>query len=64
MARWGVFGACLYEALALASRRCPTFSMMAAKRRWLAPVILIALAVHLYRHPPAEVLEGVLRAHP
>ena len=64
MARWGVFAACLYEAVALASRRCPTFSAMAAKRKWLAPAILIALAIHLYRHPPAEPAGEPVRAHP
>jgi hypothetical protein len=42
---------CGYEVAALATGRVPTLTALSARHRWLGPVLVIALAVHLYRQP-------------
>lgn len=43
--------ACSYELGALASGRYPTLSVLCARHRVLGPVLVGALAVHLWRQP-------------
>jgi hypothetical protein len=46
-----VAGLCSYEVASIATGKTPTVSMLCRQRRWLAPVILVGLAVHLYLPP-------------
>jgi hypothetical protein len=47
--RWVAFGISVYEAGAVATGRVPTLTQLSARHRWLAPVLVSTLAVHLYR---------------
>jgi hypothetical protein len=49
--KWGVVLACGYEITAITTGRAPTITMLCARHRLLAPVVLTVLAVHLYRQP-------------
>lgn len=40
--------ACGYEAFAITTKKVPTISMYCGRHRWLPPVIIAALALHLY----------------
>lgn len=42
---------CAYEAAAITTRKTPTVSRICWERRWLTPVILGGLAVHLLKGP-------------
>ena len=43
------FALCAYECGALATGSYPTLSMLSVRHRWLAPVLVTALAIHLHR---------------
>jgi hypothetical protein len=45
---------CAYELGALATGRYPTLTALSGRYRPLGPVLVIALAVHLYRTPRAS----------
>ena len=47
------FAVCGYEAYAGFTRRAPTVSQLCGRHRALAPVVIAALAVHLYRKETA-----------
>lgn len=49
--KWVAASLCAYEVAAIGTGRVPTVTMLCARNRWLAPVVLSALAVHLYRQP-------------
>lgn len=49
--KWGVAAVCAYEVAAITTDACPTVSALCYRRRWLAPVILTGLGVHLYLKP-------------
>jgi hypothetical protein len=49
--RWGVAAVCAYEVAAITTDRCPTVSHLCYRKRWLTPVILGGLAVHLLVRP-------------
>lgn len=44
-----VAAACSYEVIAITSRRTPTVSRICRQHHWLAPLVLIALAIDLYQ---------------
>jgi len=48
--RWVVEGLCTYEAVALQvkSNKMPTISRLCGRHKWMAPIILGGLGVHLY----------------
>lgn len=48
--------ACAYEVAAITVGRVPTISALCRQRRWLAPVIVGGLAVHLALPGPTPVL--------
>lgn len=46
-----VGGVCAYELVALYSRgRFPTLSRLSCEHRWLGPVLVGGLTLHLYRY--------------
>lgn len=45
-----VFTLCAYECVALATQKCPTLSKLSHRHRWLAPMLVGGLTVHLYRY--------------
>ena len=49
--RWAVAGCCGYEVVAITTRATPTISALCYRRKWLIPVILVGLAVHLVKGP-------------
>lgn len=49
--RWATALLCSYEVAAIATGRVPTLTQVCGRRRWLGPVLVGALAVHLYRQP-------------
>ena len=49
--RWIAALACSYEVGAIATGRYPTLTELSSRHRLLAPALVIALAVHLYRTP-------------
>lgn len=49
--KWGVAAVCAYEVAAITTDTCPTVSHLCHRKRWLAPVILGGLAVHLLIRP-------------
>jgi hypothetical protein len=49
--RWAVAAVCAYEVAAITTTRTPTVSALCHRRRWLAPVILGGLGVHLIVKP-------------
>ncbi|HEV2260573.1 MAG TPA: hypothetical protein VGS06_46305, partial [Streptosporangiaceae bacterium] len=51
--KWAAFGLSAYEAGAILTGRYPTLTKLSARHRWLGPVLVAALAVHLYRAPAA-----------
>lgn len=50
-AKWAVAAVCAYEVAAITTDRTPTVSHLCRQRRWLAPVVLGGLAVHLLINP-------------
>jgi len=50
--KWGLAACCVYEAASIAAGKTPTFTELSRKHKWLAPAILLTLAVHLLRQPP------------
>lgn len=40
----------MYELAAIYSRRVPTLSRLSREHRWLAPVLVGGLTLHLYRY--------------
>lgn len=42
---------CAYELGALATGRYPTLTALSARHRWLGPVLVASLAVHLWQQP-------------
>ena len=49
--KWAAALLCAYEAGAITSGRLPTLTRLSREHRWLGPVLVGALAVHLYRQP-------------
>jgi hypothetical protein len=47
--KWAAAGLCGYETAAICSGRVPTLTMLCRRYQWLAPLLVGALAVHLYR---------------
>lgn len=43
--------ACAYELGALATGRYPTLTQISGRHRWVGPLLVGALAIHLYRTP-------------
>lgn len=54
--RWIAVAACSYEVGAIATGRYPTLTQISGRHRWVGPVLVGALAIHLYRQP------GITRA--
>lgn len=52
-----VLALCGYECAAIASGRAPTITTLCTRHRWLAPVVITALAVHLAWNPPQQTSE-------
>lgn len=50
-AKWAVAVVCAYEVAAITTDKTPTVSRLCHRNRWLTPVILAGLAVHLIRRP-------------
>jgi hypothetical protein len=48
-------GLCAYELGALATARYPTLTQVCARHRALGPVLVTALAVHLFRQPKPSI---------
>jgi hypothetical protein len=53
-AKWGVAAVCAYEVAAITTDRTPTVSALCHRRRWLTPVVLGGLAVHLLIRPRTQ----------
>lgn len=49
--KWAAAGLCGYELAAIVTGRVPTLTRLSARHRWLGPVLVGALAVHLARQP-------------
>lgn len=49
--RWVVVAGCSYEIAAITTGRAPTLTQLSARHRILAPALVAALAVHLWRQP-------------
>jgi len=49
--KWGVAAVCAFEVIAITTGKVPTVTMLCARNRWLAPAVLAALAIHLYKQP-------------
>lgn len=45
--KYATFAVCGYEAVAGFTRRCPTVSQLCGRRRWLIPVAIGGLTLHL-----------------
>ena len=61
--KWGVAAVCGFEIVAITTGKVPTVTMLCGRYRWLAPAVLVALAVHLYHQPnivtrPADIPEA------
>jgi hypothetical protein len=56
--KWVAAGLCAYEVGAIATGRVPTLTQLSARNRWLGPVLVGALAVHLYRACPPRPAVG------
>jgi hypothetical protein len=54
-----VFALCAYECAAIATRKLPTLSALSRKHRWMAPMMIGGLAVHLFRNAKEIVEEGL-----
>lgn len=50
-AKWAVAVVCAYEVAAITTDTVPTVSHLCRKKRWLTPVVLAGLAVHLIHRP-------------
>ena len=46
-----VLSLCGYECISVATGRAPTITTLAGRHRWLAPALVVALAVHLAMAP-------------
>ena len=49
--RWGVASVCAYEVAAITTCRTPTVSALCHRKRWLVPIILGGLGLHLIIRP-------------
>lgn len=49
--KWGVVAACGYELASIIGGKTPTITMLCARHRWLGPLVLLTLAIHLYGQP-------------
>jgi hypothetical protein len=63
-ARLATLGLCVYEAGALASRRVPTLTELSCRHRMLAPALVAALVIHLWRAPRVHIDQVVIEAAP
>lgn len=52
--KWAVAAVCAYEVAAITTSRTPTVSALCHERRWLTPVIVGGLAVHLLVQPKVK----------
>lgn len=46
--KWAAAGIAGYEVVSIAAGKTPTLTMLARRHRWLGPLLVAALAVHLY----------------
>jgi hypothetical protein len=53
-AKWAVAAVCAYEVAAITTDLVPTVSHICHERRWLTPVVLGGLAVHLLIRPRTQ----------
>lgn len=51
VARWAVAAVCAYEVAAITTCKAPTVSNLCHRKRWLTPVILGGLGLHLIIKP-------------
>ena len=56
--KWCLAACCLYEAASIIGGKTPTFTQLSADHPWLAPAILVVLAVHL-RPAPKPCIHGL-----
>jgi hypothetical protein len=49
--KWLVVGLCGFEMAAITTRKVPTLTQLSERHKALGPVLVIALAVHLFRRP-------------
>ena len=49
--KWVAASLCAFEVGAILTGRYPTLTKICARHRALGPVLVVALAVHLYRNP-------------
>jgi hypothetical protein len=49
--KWVAFSLTAYEAGAILTGRYPTLTRLSQQHRWLGPVLVVSLAVHLARQP-------------
>jgi hypothetical protein len=56
--KWVAAGLCAYEVGAITTGRVPTLTQLSARNRWLGPVLVGALAVHLARARPPRAVDG------
>ena len=49
--KWVAAGLCAFEVGAIATGRYPTLTQISGRHRWVGPLLVGALAVHLYRAP-------------
>lgn len=47
--KYALAACCIYEAASILAGKTPTFTDLCSRRRWLAPAIILVLAVHLGR---------------
>lgn len=49
--KWVAAGLCGFEVAAICTGKVPTLTALSAKHRWLGPVLVGALAIHLWHSP-------------
>lgn len=49
--KWAAAFLCAYEVTAITTGRTPTLTALSGRYRWLGPVLVGGLAVHLWRQP-------------
>lgn len=52
--KWGVAAVCAYEVAAITTSRTPTVSALCHRKRWLTPLILGGLGLHLVIRPKEQ----------
>jgi hypothetical protein len=57
-ARIAVAAVCGYEVAAIAGAPVPTLTAICSHCRWLIPAVVVAVAIHLWFTPPADLPTG------